>query len=172
MTKKCTRCGLEKDLTEFYLKIKGVEREIKNTFTRCKPCSYITVRKWAKKNKDKIRVYHQTWDRKNQKRQIESRLIWKYSLSMEEFQKLSESQGNKCLICKVSAEHLSLKKLYVDHDHKTGEIRGLLCRSCNIGIGMMKDNPEILRNAINYLETQNRKAIQKFSMSERLATSV
>lgn len=56
------------------------------------------------------------------------------------------NQNNKCLIC------CKVKKLVVDHDHNTGLVRGLLCDTCNRGIGYLKEEVEILRNAIKYLE--------------------
>lgn len=56
-------------------------------------------------------------------------------------------QNNLCAICK----DISKKELVVDHNHINGEIRGLLCRTCNTGIGMMKDSPDILRAASLYL---------------------
>jgi hypothetical protein len=60
-------------------------------------------------------------------------------------------QNCGCAICSEKApEH---KSLCVDHNHKTGKIRGLLCGNCNLMIGLVKDNPTILRHAITYLET-------------------
>lgn len=57
---------------------------------------------------------------------------------------LAEQDG-RCKICG------QLKKLNVDHDHATGEVRGLLCHGCNVGIGFFRDSPELLRSAIDYL---------------------
>ncbi len=55
--------------------------------------------------------------------------------------------------CHPELPHFS-KGLCVDHDHKTGEIRGLLCDSCNNGLGRFKDNPEILASALSYLQNR------------------
>jgi hypothetical protein len=65
-----------------------------------------------------------------------------------------KKQNNCCGICKkhISEALLTRKSnLCVDHDHKTGKIRGLLCDNCNRGIGLLGDNIDILRNAIGYL---------------------
>lgn len=63
------------------------------------------------------------------------------------FEMLKEQEG-VCAICKLKYE----KHLHVDHDHETGEIRGLLCKQCNHGLGNFKDNPTYLKNAIEYLD--------------------
>lgn len=61
---------------------------------------------------------------------------------------LHEEQGGQCAICGVSPD-----KLYLDHCHTTGKIRGLLCSSCNTGLGMFKDHTGNLRSAADYLES-------------------
>jgi len=60
---------------------------------------------------------------------------------------MAEKQKNKCLICD------SEEKLVIDHNHKTGKIRGLLCSNCNCAIGLLKDDSTILESAITYLES-------------------
>jgi hypothetical protein len=72
-------------------------------------------------------------------------LFKKYGLTPEQFHQLETLSDGKCAICNEVA------KLNVDHDHATGEVRGLLCRSCNIALGLMKDNVFILISAIEYL---------------------
>lgn len=68
-----------------------------------------------------------------------------YGISLEVYEEMVAAQGGRCLICRRK------KKLCVDHDHKTGVVRGLLCPPCNHGIGSLKDNPVLLKRAINYL---------------------
>lgn len=67
-------------------------------------------------------------------------------IPIAEIEKMMAAQGNLCLICGLFSE------LVVDHNHKTGEIRGMLCRQCNFGIGLLKESPATLRSAIAYLE--------------------
>jgi len=62
----------------------------------------------------------------------------------------AEQQG-KCAICSIHQTQLK-KSLAVDHCHKTGEVRGLLCSSCNTGIGQLKDSCDLLEKAIKYLK--------------------
>jgi hypothetical protein len=65
---------------------------------------------------------------------------------------LREAQDGKCAICGVHEAYAPRKRLAVDHDHRTGAIRGLLCGNCNVGLGQFKDSPELLAAAIRYLE--------------------
>lgn len=68
-----------------------------------------------------------------------------------------KAQEGQCCICKEFRDtYHSQGGLYIDHDHKTGEIRGLLCNSCNVMLGLIKDDLGILKNAMDYL--QNKKA--------------
>ncbi len=71
-------------------------------------------------------------------------------------QSLLESQGGVCAICKKEEQIIDkgggTQRLSVDHDHDTGKIRGLLCNDCNVGLGRFKDNLELLRSAVAYLE--------------------
>jgi len=71
----------------------------------------------------------------------------KYNLDPEEFYILLKNQNSRCKIC----GNLLTNNINIDHNHKTGEIRGLLCNSCNRALGYFKDNPMILYKAITYL---------------------
>ncbi|MBA7572891.1 hypothetical protein ES708_14678 [subsurface metagenome] len=73
----------------------------------------------------------------------------KYNLSHEDWLKIWESQDGKCSICGKS--FIELSDACTDHDHKTDEIRGLLCRECNLGIGFFNDNPKLTAEATKYL---------------------
>jgi hypothetical protein len=71
----------------------------------------------------------------------------KYDLSQEEYQAMKIQQDGKCAICGETPDH----DLRVDHDHTTTAVRGLLCSNCNAGIGFLRENPGIMRKAIEYL---------------------
>jgi len=73
------------------------------------------------------------------------------NLTIEELQNLFKVQKDLCAICKIH-KSLNAKGLAVDHDHKTGKIRGLLCTNCNNGLGRFKENIEFLEKAIKYLK--------------------
>lgn len=71
-----------------------------------------------------------------------------YGLSKEEYARLIEESGNKCWICGGG----STNRLSVDHNHKTGNVRGLLCKGCNRQLGRWRDNPDVAHRAAEYLE--------------------
>jgi hypothetical protein len=77
-----------------------------------------------------------------------------YGMSQEEYGSLLESQGGACAICCGPPTGRGKKsgRYYVDHDHDTGVVRGLLCHGCNIGIGHLKDSSELLMKASKYLK--------------------
>ena len=78
-----------------------------------------------------------------------------FDLSLDEYRKMLEAQNGKCAICFQPETHKrngKIKALAVDHNHKSGAIRGLLCSDCNTGIGKLKDDPKVLRMAAQYLE--------------------
>lgn len=70
-----------------------------------------------------------------------------YGTTLTHLSRLRKTQREHCAIC---WERIS--KLSVDHDHATGEVRGLLCSTCNSGLGMFKDSPRLLAAAIIYLD--------------------
>lgn len=75
----------------------------------------------------------------------------KYNLTQEDYERMCKDQNGQCLICNTDDFKGKGNKLYIDHCHKTGKIRGLLCSSCNVGLGNFKENIEALKNAIKYL---------------------
>ena len=116
------------------------------------------VREWKKeyrsKNRSKIRDYQKKYkvlygDR-ILLRERGSRLKREYGISLQEYDRLCELQNNVCAIClKRKGEEM----LIVDHNHKTGKVRGLLCSDCNKGLGFFRDNSELLEKARVYLRS-------------------
>jgi hypothetical protein len=81
-----------------------------------------------------------------------ARILYKYGLTEERYNEILVSQGGRCAICRIEKCKTG-RRFAVDHDHGTGKVRGILCSACNIGIGHMQDDPELLRRAADYLET-------------------
>lgn len=104
---------------------------------------------WRKKNIEKVRKSARDWMKRNYNGKVKNTyLLRKYGINLKEYNELVLSQNNKCAICKQ--EELG-KSLAVDHNHETGEVRGLLCEDCNRGIGILKEDIKRLSAAIEYL---------------------
>ena len=131
--KSCPHCGTTKNLENFYLNAGKLS-------SWCKPCTIARSKNHAKTNPTK---------RKDQDNKYY--LKKKFNLSVAEYDKLLENQNGVCAICK-KVEIRKNSRLSVDHCHYSHEIRGLLCRSCNLGLGYFYDTPGLLKNAINYLQ--------------------
>jgi hypothetical protein len=71
-----------------------------------------------------------------------------YGITLVDYQEMLSAQGGACAICRCQSD----RTLHVDHDHKTGAVRGLLCRNCNRGLGCLKDDATTLQNAAEYLK--------------------
>lgn len=79
---------------------------------------------------------------------------YRYGITHEEYVALVEKQGGKCAICSSDKSNNSRtsSRLFVDHCHKSGKVRGLLCSRCNHALGQLDDDIDRLRSAIEYLE--------------------
>lgn len=150
--KICKSCKQPKFLTEFYKSKSGRL----GLSALCKECDKLKTAKWAKEHPEKRKAQRRRAYDKNTDGAKHQYLMYNYGISLIEFNKLLDEQHNLCAVCgrPETAKHKSgkLMKLAVDHDHKTGQVRGLLCYNCNSGIGRFKDDPDRLRRAANYLE--------------------
>ena len=149
-TKLCPHCKEEKTFSEF-----GKDKSKKLGITSyCKPCASLNRAKNYSKNtfveKEKLKEYYK--NNKDKSRSYSLKNL--YGLSIEQFNEMKFMQGGSCKICKTHESNLK-RKLFVDHCHTTGLIRGLLCQSCNTMIGNAKDNILVLQAAINYLSSKS-----------------
>lgn len=133
--KYCKSCNQTKELSQFWK-----NKSAKDGYQAwCKPCWYDVTAKRRNGPKREIEL------RQRQNRH----LIRTYGITINEYEKMSIRQNHLCAICKEVSD--TNRKLVVDHDHITGDIRGLLCGRCNKSIGLFKDNTIYLNNAIKYL---------------------
>ena len=156
--KSCSKCGEAKPEAEFHkdLRWSGGLR------AQCKTCEA----KYREVNREKIRLAKAAryelnrvdiLSREAEKREScpgrhrESHLKNRYGLTTVEFEDLLRGQSGKCKLCETSFSGNGIWGPRIDHDHASGDIRGLLCHSCNVGIGLLKESPEILQRAIKYL---------------------
>lgn len=132
-TKTCSLCKQVKPRDEFY-------GQTGKTSSRCKPCLAKHFTAWRKANPKDWKLYHRR-----------SRLKRHYGLSLEEYDQMVVNQSGLCAICR-NENNVRGRRLNIDHHHASGVVRGLLCNSCNRGIGYFVDNPDTLRAAATYLE--------------------
>ncbi len=104
----------------------------------CRACSDEYAAKYTKANAAAITEAHR---------------LRKYSLSKDAFSTLYATQNGRCAICPrlLIPRGAQARQPHVDHDHRTRKVRGLLCGTCNRGLGMFKDDPSLLRAAAYYL---------------------
>lgn len=75
-----------------------------------------------------------------------------WGLDQSEYDEMLSDQGGTCGICGSDTPGGGKKNFHIDHDHDSGEIRGLLCKRCNLGIGHFNDDPELILKAVAYLK--------------------
>ncbi len=138
--RRCKSCRSTMPIEKFRLRIK--KSGIKYWNNICRDCesriNVIENRIWALKNPDEYKI-------KNK----ENYFNRKYGITLHYLNEIKAKSGNKCSICDGRN-----KIMHVDHDHKSGKIRGYLCINCNTAIGSFRDNIGLMKKAISYLENQ------------------
>ena len=132
--KKCNKCKIAQPYTNFYCL--DIEKDYFSS--ECKKCEYKKSQKYYNENKHKISKKASNKHRMN-----------KYGITEEQYNDILLSQNSLCGICNKPSD----KTLHVDHNHKTGKIRGLLCSGCNTGIGFFNEDIDSLTNAVKYLKS-------------------
>jgi hypothetical protein len=124
---RCADCGVEKSTEDFPRN----RRRPTGRGVHCKECHNRRGREFIRKKYGDTRHYH---------------FRQKYGLSLAEVEILKSSQGGLCAVCRRQPA------LHVDHDHKSGHVRGVVCESCNGFLGAFGDDPALVQAAIEYLE--------------------
>lgn len=142
LTKKCTGCKEDKPLDCFY----NYKQSKDGKSYRCKACDKLQSIAYRKRHTERDRI-----NRRNQNRKI------KYGLTEEDYNKIIKIQNNTCPICLRELTHdwgnqHEATKAVIDHCHTSSIVRGILCTQCNKGIGLLKDDVDYLKRAIDYLE--------------------
>lgn len=130
--KTCADCGTEKPLADFYLHKTGTR------YTRCKPCHYVRTRASRAARIEDVR--RQERDRYNPDKHRLKHWRQKYGIGQPEFDRLMAEQGHVCAVCALPfAERTGrdLREPVIDHDHDTGEVRGVLHRECNVALDLI-----------------------------------
>lgn len=158
--KKCPKCNTEKTYDQF-----NRSRKTKSLSCWCKECVNKSSRARYERTKDKRKLTQRDWYENNRESHIERRSQWhrenperyretylqrKYGISSIQYQSMYDSQNGLCAIC--GRPEISKILMAVDHDHRTGRVRALLCTKCNKGLGHFDDDKEQLLKAAEYLE--------------------
>ncbi len=160
LVKHCKKCGAVKALDDFYGEKGG--RDGKRP--ECKSCTSARRKEWYAKNRQReiarVKAWQQdnperlkAWREKNRDRRLEQlreiHLRNKFGLTPDEYDGILDAQLGVCALC--TSPPTPGISLHVDHDHGTGEIRGLLCVRCNNAIGLLRENPDLMRRAARYV---------------------
>ena len=206
MKKRCTKCGVEKDISEFWKE--KTHKDGRRSW--CKDCDREKGKRWRKLNPKRKRELHKNWRTKNKIKLTKKKKIFYqknkdkilaqkkdhynknrekvleqckkyregnkkimrkrkskyyfnnkdkikdytlrkyYDISLEDYKKILKKQNDRCAICERPSKYHK-KDFFVDHNHKTGKVRGLLCTKCNFALGQFDEDIKILNNAIKYL---------------------
>jgi len=134
--KQCYTCKNEYPATKEYFHHNKINKG--GLSGSCKSCK----REYSKRNPRRI----------EQSRQCN--LKQKFGITLDQYDQMFEIQGGVCAICgnvETHKNHYGIVRLSVDHNHKTGKIRGLLCNNCNTGLGHFKEDPGLMLKATNYI---------------------
>lgn len=149
--KTCNRCKEDKPYTEYHRMTKSSDG-YQYTCKGCVSSLEKTRKEYHKKKMQKKRKCpdYRIMEAANKR---DYRLQWSYGINEKDYLEILEEQNYCCKICGVHEKEL-YKRLSVDHNHETHKVRGLLCDACNRGLGLFKDNPDMLKKAAKYLKKE------------------
>jgi Autographiviridae endonuclease VII len=150
--KRCSKCKLEKPLSAFS-PTSSYQGE-KYYRADCKACNAADARK---RREDPVvdakqKAALKQWRKNNPEKVKAQRRKQNYGVTQKQFDALILSQQNACAICRVGFSQSKINCPHVDHNHSTGEVRGLLCHNCNALLGHSKEDQTRLSAAIEYLQ--------------------
>ncbi len=150
VAKFCPRC--EKTKTDFRT-WRGKENNL------CNACLDPHIVWHKKRDRKGLSEYRRKWNQSakgkaSMREHCQRRKYLSYGLTKQDYEDLIKLQNCSCAIC---GQKVPKDKFHTDHNHKTGQVRSLLCGLCNRGLGQFKDNTESLQKAISYLNYWNNK---------------
>ena len=147
--KRCPKCGQTFPLDSF-----GKRKASKDGLQPiCRKCVSLCYKKYRKteQGRAKIRRQQKKYGRSKQGRESSrrTRIKYVYGLTLEQHKQIYLNQNGCCKLC---GDSVAYTKIYTDHNHVTGKVRGFLCHRCNTGIGFLGDTVEGLQKAVKYLK--------------------
>jgi hypothetical protein len=158
--KRCKKCRVLKVLDDFYRNPgarDGRRPECKAGTNAVRLQRYrlnrdqgiARVRAWQRAHPERVRARRENNRNRTNAKPREIHLRNKFGLTPAQYDDILEAQGGVCALC--DAPPTQGISLHVDHDHRTGEIRGLLCVRCNNALGVFREHPDLLRRAARYV---------------------
>ena len=160
--KTCSICGIKKPLEDFYRAVgmrDGHRSECKSCNLANKRQRYATdpqkyigmVQRWQAANPERVRASRKQRNARPEVKRLQRDAYYQrtYGISADVFDRLLQEQNGCCAIC--CARPTDIAQMHLDHDHRNGQLRGLLCFNCNQGLGQFRDDPSLLLRAIVYL---------------------
>lgn len=181
--KTCTKCLKEKSESDFHRSKNMPDGRV----YYCKECACALTRAWGanypdkrkaaaanyyRNNRERVRIRAKEYGMKNRERlsaankryreshknEIKNMILRRmYGISLESYESMFRAQNGGCKIC--GKQNLDGKRLYVDHNHTTGTVRGLLCKKCNSGIAYFFEDEGLLNSAIEYLRNAPKETV-------------
>lgn len=149
----CTSCNETKSLQDYYFE--SNKKGEKRPRAICKLCHSEYNKNWEKNNKDKAAAKTKRYRHKYPEKTRAVALKRYFDMTLEELRQIEKEQNTSCMICKIHQDDLG-ETLCVDHNHKTKNVRGILCRRCNLALGHYNDDINLLESAIKYLKKYNK----------------
>ena len=138
-SKRCQDCGVTKPLSDFGV-YKRPHRAKDTEHKMCKLCYNARMVKYMSSEEQRLKKYYLKIEKK-------------YGITRQDYEDMLAEQNGVCAICgKINRFDAFHQRLAVDHNHDTGNVRGILCTSCNSALGMVDDNIEVLEKMISYLK--------------------
>lgn len=145
--RRCTGCKQLKPKDAF-----GKSNRLGHLKTRCYECAATYMRGWYKRNIERVKQAKKSQPSRSYSDRREKRLR-KYGISSAEYDAMLIVQGGACSICSSTDPKHWSGRFMVDHCHSTRKVRGLLCATCNTGLGLFSDDSSLLTRAVAYLES-------------------
>lgn len=139
----CSRCSIEKPTEAFPVRTDTGRRR-----HHCMACNTAASRRWRNNNRERHNATAAALRRQKPEAHRGYTIKYRHGITIQQYKEMEAAQGGKCAICRLPDKNNNLS---VDHCHKTGRIRGLLCGNCNRMIGLGEDEPTRLESAAQYL---------------------
>jgi len=155
-SKVCSKCRLLKPIDKFYKSKTSKDGFMSQCICCIRKSHKVYYDKCNKKNfnyqKTRYKRYKENHAKRDRKTQLRGHLRRKYSITLEDYNSMVEEQNGLCAICgRTNSKKGVFERLAVDHNHISGQIRGLLCNRCNVILGLGDEDINTFKNIISYI---------------------